>query len=185
LTNLKGSKTEQNLQTAFAGESQARNKYFYFAAKAREEGYASVAQALEETGNNEYEHAKIWFKYLNGICGTADNLKAAIAGENYESTDMYVNFAETARKEGFAEIAEKFEQIAAIEKLHAARYKKLLDNLSKDKDVPAIGDFHAWECVNCGNTVNAKVAPNRCPVCAYADIPWSGTSAYVPKKDAC
>jgi rubrerythrin len=181
LTNLKGSKTEQNLQTAFAGESQARSKYFYFAAKAREEGYSHVARSLEETGNNEYEHAKIWFKYLNGIRSTADNLKAAIAGENYESTDMYLDFAKTAKEEGFAEIAERFEQVAAIEKLHEARYKKLLDNLSKD--APAVDVFHAWECVNCGHTVNSKIAPNRCPVCGYADIPWSGAAAYVLKKD--
>lgn len=183
MPNLKGSKTEQNLQTAFAGESQARGKYFYFAAKAREEGYPQVARNFEETGNNEYEHAKIWFKYLNGIGGTADNLKAAAAGENYESTDMYVNFAETARAEGFIEIAERFEQIAAIEKLHESRYKKLLENLCKD--APVSGDFHTWECVNCGHTLHAKAAPNKCPVCAYADIPWSGATAYILKKDDC
>jgi rubrerythrin len=181
MTNLKGSKTEQNLQTAFSGESQARGKYFYFAAKAREEGYTHVARIFEETANNEYEHAKIWFKYLNGIGGTADNLKAAMAGENYESTDMYVNFAKTAREEGFTEIAERFEQIAAIEKLHEARYNKLLDKLSKD--APASSDFQTWECVNCGHNINAKIAPNKCPVCGYADIPWSGATAYVPKKN--
>jgi rubrerythrin len=183
MANLKGSMTEKNLREAFAGESQARGKYFYFAAKAREEGYTHVARIFEETGNNEYEHAKIWFKYLGGIGGTADNLKTAAAGENYESTDMYVNFAKTAKEEGFTEIAERFEQIAAIEKQHEARYKKLLENLGKG-DSASGGGFSAWECVNCGHTINAKIAPNKCPVCGYADIPWSGATAYIPQKDA-
>jgi rubrerythrin len=182
MANLKGSKTEQNLQTAFAGESQARGKYFYFAAKAKEEGYPQVSRIFEETGNNEYEHAKIWLKYLGGIGGTADNLKTAASGENYESTDMYVNFAKTAKEEGFTEIAERFEQIAAIEKRHEERYKKLLENLGKN--VPETsGGFHVWECVNCGHNINAKAAPNKCPVCGYADIPWSGATAYVLKKE--
>jgi rubrerythrin len=181
MANLKGSKTEKNLQTAFAGESQARGKYFYFAAKAKEEGYSRVAQIFEETGNNEYEHAKIWFKYLEGIGGTADNLKTAAAGENYEWSDMYAEFAKTAKEEGFAEIAERFEQIGAIEKLHEARYLKLLDGLGKA--APAADEFPAWQCVNCGNVINAKAAPNKCPVCGYADIPWSGATAYVPKKE--
>ncbi|MDR0684520.1 MAG: rubrerythrin family protein [Spirochaetaceae bacterium] len=181
MAELKGSKTEQNLRTAFAGESQARGKYFYFATKAKEEGHAQIARVFEETGNNEYEHAKIWFKYLDGIGGTADNLKAAAAGENYEATDMYVNFAKTAKEEGFSEIAERFEQIAAIEKRHEARYKKLLENIGKG--APVGGDFQEWECVNCGNTISAKAAPNKCPVCAYADIPWSGATAYVSKKE--
>ncbi|MDR0663244.1 MAG: rubrerythrin family protein [Spirochaetaceae bacterium] len=179
MANLKGSKTEQNLQAAFAGESQARGKYFYFAAKAKEEGYTRVARIFEETGNNEYEHAKIWFKYLEGIGSTADNLKASAAGENYEWTDMYASFAKTAREEGFAEIAERFEQVGAIEKQHEARYKKLLETLGKATG----GDFSAWHCVNCGNVINAKAAPNKCPVCGYADIPWSGASAYILEKE--
>jgi rubrerythrin len=180
MATLKGSKTEANLKTAFAGESQARGKYFYFAAKAKDEGYPRVAQIFEETGSNEYEHAKIWFKYLEGIGSTADNLKAAAEGEKYEWTDMYAGFAKVAKEEGFTEIAERFEQIGAIEKLHETRYLKLLENLGKA--APA-SDFPAWQCVNCGNVINAKAAPNKCPVCGYADIPWSGATAYVPKKD--
>jgi rubrerythrin len=183
MANLKGSKTEQNLKTAFAGESQARGKYFYFAAKAKEEGYMRIARIFEETGNNEYEHAKIWFKYLDGIGSTEDNLKVGIAGENYEATDMYIGFAKTAREEGFTEIAERFEQIAAIERRHEARYKKLLDNIGKCEPMTADNGFPAWECVNCGNTINAKAAPTKCPVCAHADIPWSGSKAYMPKKE--
>ncbi|MDR0707553.1 MAG: rubrerythrin family protein [Treponema sp.] len=182
MANLKGSKTEKNLQTAFAGESQARGKYFYFAAKAKKEGYSRVAQIFEETGNNEYEHAKIWFKYLEGIGGTADNLKAAAAGENYEWSDMYAEFAKTAKEEGFNEIAERFEQIGAIEKLHEARYLKLLESLGKAAPAPT-DEFPAWQCVNCGNVITAKTAPNKCPVCAHADIPWSGATAYIPKKE--
>lgn len=181
MANLKDSKTEQNLLAAFAGESQARGKYFYFAAKAKEEGYTQIARVFEETANNEYEHAKIWFKYLEGIGSTEDNLKTAASGENYEATDMYVNFAKTAKEEGFTEIAERFGQIAAIEKEHEARYKKLLENIGKSKT--GGGDFHDWECVNCGNTIKAKTAPNKCPVCAYADIPWSGVAAYIPRKE--
>jgi rubrerythrin len=181
MANLKGSKTEKNLQAAFAGESQARGKYFYFAAKAKEEGYTRIARVFEETGNNEYEHAKIWLKYLDGIGSTTDNLKTAAVGENYEATDMYIDFAKTAKEEGFAEIAERFEQVAAIEKQHEARYKKLFENIGKN--APEGGNFQAWECVNCGNTINAKSAPNKCPVCGYADIPWSGATAYIPKKE--
>ncbi|MDR2344053.1 MAG: rubrerythrin family protein [Spirochaetaceae bacterium] len=178
MANLKGSKTEKNLQAAFAGESQARNKYFYFASRAKEEGYSRIAQIFEETGKNEYEHAKIWFKYLGGIGSTADNLKAASAGENYEWSDMYVSFANTAREEGFNDVAEHFEQIGAIEKQHEARYLKLLEDMGKQGKGKA-DNFSAWQCVNCGNVINAKAAPNKCPVCSYADIPWSGTNAYI------
>ena len=177
---MQGSKTGKNLQTAFAGESQARGKYFYFAAKAKEEGYVRVARVFEETGNNEYEHAKIWLKYLEGIGSTADNLKAAAAGEHYEWSDMYVDFAKTAKEEGFSEIAERFSQVAAIEKQHEAHYQKLLENLDK---ADATGDFSAWHCVNCGNVITAKAAPNKCPVCGYADIPWSGAAAYILEKE--
>ncbi|GHV76442.1 rubrerythrin [Spirochaetia bacterium] len=180
MANLKGSKTEANLKTAFAGESQARSKYFYFAAKAKEEGYARIAQVFEETGNNEYEHAKLWFKLLDGIGDTPANLKTAAAGEHYEYTDMYVGFAKTAREEGFDQVAERFEQVAGIEKGHEARFLKLLDKakapVSKDGAVQ-------WQCTNCGNTLSAKQGPTTCPVCAHADIPWSGHRAYIQVKD--
>ena len=133
MPELQGSKTEQNLWSAFAGESQARNKYTYFASKAKKEGYVQISKLFEETANNEREHAKIWFKLLNGIGDTKENLLAAAQGENYEWTDMYKNFAKTAREEGFDNIAELFEKVALIEKSHEERYKKLLDNLKEDK----------------------------------------------------
>ncbi len=163
---LKGSKTEQNLQTAFAGESQARNKYTYFASKAKKEGYAQIAALFEETANNEKEHAKIWFKLLNGIGTTAENLKAAAEGENYEWTDMYATFAKEAREEGFDQIADLFEGVAAIEKEHEERYLKLLANVEGSlvfsRDEEAI-----WQCANCGHVVVGKKAPEVCPVCAH------------------
>jgi len=180
MENLKGTKTEGNLATAFAGESQARNKYTYFALKAKEEGFTQAAAAFEEFANNEKEHAKIWFKLLNGIGDTSANLKAAAAGENYESTDMYVNFAKTAKEEGFTDIAKLFESVGAIEKEHEAKYLKLLANLGKDapKD-----EMPTWRCVNCGNTVKAKNSPTQCPVCGQTDIAWSGAKAYHQVKE--
>jgi rubrerythrin len=180
MANLKGSKTEENLKAAFAGESQVRGKYYYFAARAREEGYARIARIFEESGNNEYEHAKIWFKFLDGIGNTAANLKAAADGEHFESTEMYVGFAKTAKEEGFTEIAERFDQIARIEKAHESKFLKLLDGLGKE---PVQKDAPSWQCTNCGNTIAAKEAPPKCPVCACADIPWSGFRAYALVKE--
>lgn len=164
----KGTKTEENLKKAFAGESQARNKYTYFASKARKDGYEQIADIFEETAGNEKEHAKMWFKELNGgsVPDTVDNLKSAIDGENYEWTDMYKEFAETAREEGFEELAKKFELVADIEKSHEERYKKLLKNI-EDKKVFS-GDGEAiWVCRNCGHIVIGKEAPEVCPVCAH------------------
>jgi len=163
---LKGTKTEANLMTAFAGESQARNKYTYYASKAKKEGYVQIANLFEETANNEKEHAKIWFKLLEGIGDTAANLKAAAEGENYEWTDMYANFAKTAREEGLDGIAKLFDMVGAIEKTHEERYRKLLKNVqdavvfSKDEDM-------IWECSNCGHIVIGKKAPEVCPVCKH------------------
>ena len=165
---LKGSRTEANLMTAFAGESQARNKYTYFASKAKKDGYEQIAAIFEETAKNEMEHAKIWFKILHNddIPGTADNLKAAAEGENYEWTDMYAGFAKVAREEGFTRIAALFEGVAKIEREHEERYRKLLANVegglvfSKDEDV-------IWTCSNCGHVVIGKKAPAVCPVCAH------------------
>ncbi|MBE7086463.1 MAG: rubrerythrin family protein [Clostridiales bacterium] len=165
---LKGSKTEANLATAFAGESQARNKYTYFASKARKEGFVQIAAIFEETAKNEQEHAKIWFKLLNGgeISSTADNLKAAAEGENYEWTDMYAEFAKVAREEGFDEIAKLFDGVAAIEKEHEERYRKLLANVKGDLVFSKDGDA-VWQCSNCGHIVVGKKAPEVCPVCAH------------------
>ena len=165
---LKGSKTEQNLMTAFAGESQARNKYTYYASKARKEGYEQIAEIFEETANNEKEHAKMWFKELhNGtIPETLENLKDAAAGENYEYTDMYVDFAKTAREEGFERLAFLFESVAAIEKEHEERYLKLLDNI-EDGIVFSRDDERIWKCRNCGHVVIGKYAPEVCPVCNH------------------
>ena len=179
MANLSGSKTEENLKAAFAGESQARGKYFYFAARAKEDGYGNVARYFEETAINEQEHAKLWFKYLNGIGSTQDNLKAAIDGENFESTEMYPGFAKTAKDEGFSEIAQRFEQVAAIEKTHVEHYKKLLDNLGTGGG-SILSD--AWKCDNCGNIIAAKSAPSTCPVCGNSDIAWSGYKAYKQNK---
>ena len=163
---LKGSRTEQNLWTAFAGESQARNKYTYFASKAKKEGYEQIAALFEATANNEKEHAKMWFKELNGIGNTAENLKAAAEGENYEWTDMYAEFAKVADEEGFTELAEKFRSVAAIEKSHEERYLKLLNNVEMQAVFEKCEET-MWECRNCGHLVIGKKAPEVCPVCAH------------------
>ena len=165
---LKGSKTEQNLMKAFAGESQARNKYTYFASKAKKDGYEQIAAIFEETANNEKEHAKMWYKELNGgtIPSTIDNLKEAADGENYEWTDMYEDFAKTAEEEGFNALAIKFRQVAAIEKHHEERYRKLLKNIN-DEVVFSRDDEKIWICRNCGHIVIGKKAPGVCPVCAH------------------
>lgn len=168
MKDLKGTKTERNLQEAFAGESQARNKYTYFASKARKEGYEQIADIFEETARNEKEHAKLWFKYLEGgdIKDTASNLEAAAAGENYEWTDMYAEFAKVAHEEGFERIAFLFEGVAAIEKEHEERYRKLLKNV-EDKLVFSKEGEAIWICRNCGHVVVGKEAPAVCPVCAH------------------
>ena len=165
---LKGSKTEQNLMAAFAGESQARNKYTYFASKAKKEGYEQIAAIFEETANNEKEHAKMWFKLLEGgeIKPTTENLKAAAEGENYEWTDMYDGFAKTAKEEGFDHIAFLFEEVAKIEKEHEERYKKLLKNIDDEVVFSSDGDT-IWICRNCGHVVIGKNAPKVCPVCSH------------------
>ena len=163
---LKGSRTEKNLQTAFAGESQARNKYTYFASVAKKEGYEQIAALFLETAENEKEHAKLWFKHLGGIGSTAENLKAAADGENYEWTDMYAEFAKVAREEGFEAIAKQFEGVAAIEKHHEERYRKLLKNV-EDKVVFSSEGDAIWQCRNCGHIVIGKEAPKVCPVCFH------------------
>ena len=168
MKDLKGSRTEANLMAAFAGESQARNKYTYYASKAKKDGYVQIAQLFEETAANEKEHAKIWFKLLHGgsIEDTLSNLKDAAAGENYEWTDMYATFAKEAKEEGFDHIAFLFEEVAKIEKEHEERYKKLIANIeegvvfSKDNDI-------VWICSNCGHIVVGKAAPQVCPVCEH------------------
>ena len=166
---LKGSKTEQNLLAAFAGESQARNKYTYFASKAKKEGYEQIAAIFEETAANEKEHAEIWFKLLNGgqVPTTEENLKAAADGENYEWTDMYAEFAKVAKEEGFDNIAFLFESVAKIEKEHEARYLKLLENMKEGLVFSRDGD-KIWKCRNCGHIVIGKEAPEVCPVCSHA-----------------
>ena len=166
MANLKGSKTEANLQTAFAGESMARNKYTYYASKAKKDGYVQISKIFEETANNEKEHAKIWFKLLEGIGSTAENLKAAAAGENYEWTDMYATFAKEAHEEGFEDIAFLFEQVGKIEKEHEERYRKLLSNVENELVFSRDGDC-IWQCSNCGHIVVGKKAPEVCPVCAH------------------
>ena len=163
---LKGSKTEKNLMEAFAGESQARNKYTYFASVAKKEGYEQIAALFLETAENEKEHAKIHFKYLNGISDTKANFAAAAAGENYEWTDMYDRMAKEADEEGFTEIATKFRGIAAIEKEHEARYRKLLENL-ENGEVFKKGSITIWKCRNCGHIVVGTEAPKVCPVCNH------------------
>ena len=166
--NLKGTKTEANLQTAFAGESQARNKYTYYASKAKKEGYEQIAAIFEETAANEKEHAKMWFKLLhdNDIPGTMENLADAAAGENYEWTDMYAQFAKEAKEEGFDRIAYLFEAVGAIEKTHEERYRKLLANVEGGLVFSSEGDA-IWECRNCGHIYIGKEAPKICPVCAH------------------
>jgi len=165
---LKGSKTEQNLMTAFAGESQARNKYTYYASKAKKDGYEQIAAIFEETANNEKEHAKMWFKELHGgdIPTTEENLKDAADGENYEWTDMYDEFARVAEEEGFKAIAAKFRLVGEIEKHHEERYRKLLKNID-DKVVFSKDEDAIWICRNCGHIVIGKQAPKVCPVCAH------------------
>lgn len=166
MKELKGTKTERNLMEAFAGESQARNKYTFFASKARKEGYEQIAALFEETAQNEKEHAKMWFKELNGIGDTAENLLAAAEGENYEWTDMYEDFAKTAEKEGFTELAHKFRLVAAIEKHHEERYRALLRNV-ETAEVFKRSEIKVWECRNCGHIVVGKEAPEVCPVCNH------------------
>ena len=165
---LKGSKTEQNLMTAFARESQARNKYTFFASQAKKDGYEQIAAIFQETADNEKEHAKLWFKLLNGgaIGSTEENLKAAAAGENYEWTDMYAEFAKTAKEEGFARIAYLFEEVGKIEKEHEERYLKLLENVKEGKVFEA-GEVKIWKCRNCGHIVVGTSAPEVCPVCNH------------------
>lgn len=167
MENLKGTKTEANLQAAFEGESQARNKYTYFASKAKKEGYVQIAALFEETAANEKEHAKLWYKILhNGIASTAENLKDAADGEAYEWQDMYAQFAKEAKEEGFDEIAALFEGVAAIEKEHEERYRKLLSNLENGLVFSKEGDT-IWQCANCGHICVGKQAPELCPVCAH------------------
>lgn len=168
MKDLKGTKTERNLQEAFAGESQARNKYTFFASKAKKDGYEQIAALFEETANNEKEHAKMWFKYLEGgsIKDTVNNLEEAANGENYEWTDMYPKMAKEAEEEGFPEIAKKFRQVADIEKHHEERYKKLLKNIN-DKVVFSKDEDTIWICRNCGHVVIGKYAPDVCPVCGH------------------
>lgn len=168
MKELKGSKTEANLMTAFAGESQARNKYTYYASKAKKDGYVQIAKIFEETAANEKEHAKIWFKLLHdgNIPDTAANLLDAANGENYEWTDMYKGFAEEAKAEGFDHIAFLFEQVAKIEKEHEERYRKLLSNVENGLVFTKDGDT-IWQCSNCGHIVIGKSAPDICPVCAH------------------
>ncbi len=165
---LKGSKTEKNLWEAFSGESQARNKYNYFASAAKKEGYEQIGAFFDQTANNEKEHAKLWFKALGGIGNTAQNLKAAAEGEHYEWTSMYAEFAKTAAEEGFMELAEQFEGVAAIEKTHETRYLRLLQNI-ENKEVFAKGEIIVWECRNCGHFHTGKTAPKICPICAHPE----------------
>ena len=161
-----GTQTEKNLMAAFSGESEARNKYTYFASKAKKEGYEQIAALFLKTADNEKEHAKLWFKELEGIGDTAQNLTSAAAGENYEWTDMYAGFAETAEKEGFAELAAKFRMVAAIEKHHEERYRALLKNV-ETAQVFAKSEVKVWECRNCGHIVVGTNAPDLCPTCAH------------------
>ncbi len=163
---LKGSKTEKNLATAFAGESEARNKYTYYASKAKKEGYVQISNLFLETAENEKEHAKIWFKLLHGIGTTAENLLDAAKGENYEWTEMYAQFAKEAHEEGFEDIARLFEGVAAIEKEHEERYRKLLANVEGKMVFSKEGEA-IWQCSNCGHIVIGKEAPEMCPVCSH------------------
>lgn len=168
-----GTETEKNLRSAFSGESEARNKYTYFASVAKKEGYEQIAALFQKTADNEKEHAKMWFKELNGIGTTAENLVSAAEGENFEWTDMYAEFAKTAEEEGFTELAEKFRMVAAIEKTHEERYRALLHNV-ETKEVFEKSEVKVWECRNCGHIVVGVKAPQVCPVCnhpqAYFEI---------------
>ncbi|MBR1474252.1 MAG: rubrerythrin family protein [Muribaculaceae bacterium] len=168
MKELKGTQTEKNLQIAFAGESQARNKYTYFASKAKKDGYEQIAAIFEETAAQEKEHAKMWFKLLEGgaIRSTPENLKAAAEGENYEWTDMYKEMARVAREEGFDDIAEKMEGVALVEKAHEERYRKLLKNI-EDEVVFSRDEECIWQCRNCGHIVIGRKAPEECPVCNH------------------
>ena len=168
MKDLKGTKTEKNLMEAFAGESQARNKYTYYASKAKKEGYVQISNIFEETAKNEKEHAEIWFKYLHGgaVPTTTDNLKDAADGESQEWTDMYARMAREAREEGFTEIAAKFEMVGAIEREHEERYRKLLKNIEEGLVFSRDGDM-IWQCSNCGHIVVGKKAPQVCPVCNH------------------
>ena len=167
MPELKGSRTEENLKVAFSGESQARGKYTYYAAKAREEGYEHIAQLFEETARNEQEHAKIWFKLLHeGMPDTKANLLDAANGENYEWTDMYANFAKVAKEEGFTRIAYLFEGVGKIEKEHEERYRKLLQNVEEETVFVKDGEV-VWQCDNCGHVYVGKKAPEKCPICEY------------------
>lgn len=167
MKDLKGTKTEKNLQEAFAGESMARNKYTYFASKAKKDGYVQISNIFQETADNEKEHAKLWYKYLNGgVKDTAYNLEDAANGENYEWTDMYARMAKEAHEEGFEEIAARFEGVLAVEKTHEERYRKLLKNVNDKKVFSKDGDV-IWQCSNCGHIVVGKYAPEICPVCSH------------------
>lgn len=161
-----GTKTEKNLEAAFAGESQARNKYTYFASKAKKDGFEQIAEMFLKTADNEKEHAKLWFKELNGIGDTAENLAQAADGENFEWTDMYEDFAKTAEEEGFKELAAKFRMVAAIEKRHEERYRALLHNIEA-QEVFKKSEVKVWECRNCGHIIVGEKAPEVCPVCAH------------------
>jgi rubrerythrin len=166
MSKYAGTQTEKNLWEAFAGESQARNKYTYFASKAKKEGFEQIAEIFQKTADNEKEHAKLWFKELEGIGDTAQNLLAAAEGENYEWTDMYEGFAKTAEAEGFKALAMKFRLVAAIEKRHEERYRALLKNVEL-QEVFARSDVKVWECRNCGHIVVGEQAPEMCPTCAH------------------
>ena len=166
MSKYKGTQTEKNLMEAFAGESQARNKYTYFASKAKKEGFEQIAEIFQKTADNEKEHAKLWFKELEGIGNTAENLLHAAEGENYEWTDMYEGFAKTAEEEGFKALAMKFRLVAAIEKRHEERYRALLKNVEL-QEVFAKSDVKVWECRNCGHIVVGEKAPEMCPTCAH------------------
>ena len=166
MSKYSGTQTEKNLEAAFAGESQARNKYTYFASRAKKDGFEQIAAIFEETANNEKEHAKLWFKELEGIGDTAQNLAAAADGENYEWTDMYEGFAKTAQEEGFPELAARFRMVAAIEKTHEERYRALLKNVETAK-VFEKSEVKIWECRNCGHIVVGTKAPQICPVCQH------------------
>ena len=165
-TKYAGTQTEKNLMAAFAGESEARNKYTYFASKAKKEGFEQIAALFLKTADNEKEHAKLWFKELNGIGDTAENLLSAAEGENYEWTDMYAGMAKEAEEEGFTEIAAKFRMVGEIERHHEERYRKLLENIQGDLVFSRDGD-RMWKCRNCGHIVVGKSAPSVCPVCAH------------------
>ena len=169
MKSLKGTKTEKNLQEAFAGESMARNKYTFFASKAKKDGFVQSSNIFLETAANEKEHAELWYKYLNGgkVSDTATNLEDAAGGENFEWTDMYARMAREAREEGFDEIADKMEGVAAIEKEHEERYRRLLDNVRKETVFSRDNDV-IWQCSNCGHIVIGKKAPEECPVCNHA-----------------